>query len=325
MPHTWCKCQSCLVSGPQGRSFSKAEFKIHQLRLQREHDDRQVAAQAVAERDLFMGTVMDPSSDLNNAPSAMWNSREQVQAQASSDSLSADTASTISSAASVVAESVRRLALFSRSTDSSPSHATDDLVGAFDRLGVRGPSPHRTDEVIDALEHMSLADPRQPIATSLDTETSSYSDLDTSSSPVDAPSADPIQYPVDSPPANSHIRIPRLSRDKRENNVLTTRALKTLTDVERLMQTCAAKLNGSPTESVRQDVENTVSRSRQTVEKVTRSTPSIDTLKEMVARHILHIQNRLMELDALHPLETKTDPVEYPNGESSITTRRSSI
>jgi hypothetical protein len=91
------------------------------------------------------------------------------------------------------------------------------------------------------------------------------------------------------------------------------------------MQTCAAKLNDLPAESVCQDVENIVSRSRQTVEKVTRSTPSIDTLKEKVARHILHIQNRLIELDALHPLEIKTNPVEYPNGESSITTRSLSI
>ena len=382
MPHSWCKCQSCLLSGPQGRLFSKPDFKIHQLRLQRECDDRQVAAHAAAENDLFTVVVVDPGSDLNNTPSAMWNSREHVQAQAS---FSADNTPIISSATSVVAEGVRRIALLSHSTDSSPSYVTDDLVAAFDRLGVRG--PHRTGE------HMSLADPQQPI-TSLDTETSfspvdapttdpvaegvrhiapfSHSidsspscvtddlvaafdqlgvsslsphgadegvdalehmdpqqpitslDTETSSSPVDAPSTDPIQYPVDSP-ASSHMRIPRPSRDKRENNVLTTRALKTLTDVERLMQTCAARLNDIPAESVRHEVENTISQSRQTVERVTRSTPSIDALKDKVVQHILHIQNRLIELNALHPLEIKAEPVEYPNGVSSITTRSSSI
>ena len=211
-----------------------------------------------------------------------------------------------------VAEGVRHIAPFSHSIDSSPSCVTDDLVTAFDQLGVSSLSPHGADEGVDALEHM---DPQQPI-TSLDTKTSS--------SPVDAPSTDPIQYPVDSP-ASSHMRIPRPSRDKWENNVLTTRALKTLTDVERLMQTCAARLNDIPAESVRHEVKNTISRSRQTVERVTHSTPSIDALKDKVVQHILHIQNRLIELNALHPLEIKAEPVEYPNGVSSITTRSSSI
>ena len=138
------------------------------------------------------------------------------------------------------------MALFSHSIDSSPSCVTDDLVTAFDQLGVSSLSPHGADEGIDALEHM---DPQQPI-TSLDTKTLS--------SPVDAPSTDPIQYPVDSP-ASSHMCIPWPSHDKWENNVLTTHALKTLTVVERLMQTCAARLNGIPMESIHHEVENTIS------------------------------------------------------------------
>jgi hypothetical protein len=260
----------------------------------------------------------------------MWNSREHVQAQSSLDSFSADTTSTISSAASVVADSVRRLALFPRSPEPSSSRATDDLVGAFDRLGFTS-APDMTDEVMDTFERTSVADPHQAIA-SPNIETSSYPDLDTSpspdldtSSPIDMPSSDPIQYPVDSPPISNRIRMPLPPRDKRENNVLTTRALRILTDVENSIQNCAAKLNGLPTESVRRDVENTVSKSRQSVENVTRSTLSINTLKEKVARHILHVENRLIELDTLQPLEVKTGPVEYPNGESSITTRSSLI
>lgn len=144
-------------------------------------------------------------------------------------------------------EGVHHITLFSHTSDSSPSHVTDDLVTAFDHLGIKG--PHRTDEGVDALEYMSFTDPWKPI-TSLDTETSS--------SPVDVPSTNPIQYPMDSPPVNSHICISQPSHNKQENNVLTMHALKTLTDIERLMQTC------------------------QTVERVTHSTPSIDTLKEKV-------------------------------------------
>src|SRR5882672_1936828 len=67
------------------------------------------------------------------------------------------------------------------------------------------------------------------------------------------------------PPISNRIRMPLPPRDKRENNVLTTRALRILTDVENSIQNCAAKLNGLPTESVRRDVENTVSKSRQSV------------------------------------------------------------
>lgn len=148
MPHSWCKCQSCLLSGLQGHLFSKPDYKIHQL------------------------VVVDPGSNLNNMPSAMWNSWEHVQAQAS---FSADNTPTISSATSVITEGVHSIALLSHSTDSSPSYVTDDLVAAFDHLGIRG--PHRTGK------HMSLADPQQPI-TSLDTKTSS--------SPVDAPTTDPV-------------------------------------------------------------------------------------------------------------------------------------
>ncbi|KIM72043.1 hypothetical protein PILCRDRAFT_16498 [Piloderma croceum F 1598] len=260
----------------------------------------------------------------------MWNSREHVQAQSPLDSFSTDTTSTISSTASIVADSVRRLALFPRSPEPSSSRATDDLVGAFDRLGFTS-APDMTDEDIDTFGCMSFADPHQTIA-SPDIETSSYPDLDASpspdldtSSPIDMPLSDPIQYPVDSPPISSRIRMPLPPRDKRENNVLTTRALKILTDVENSMQNCATKLNSLPTESIRRDVENTVSKSRQSVENVTRSTLSINTLKEKVAGHILHVENRLIELDTLQPLEVKTSPVEYPNGESSITTQRSSI
>ena len=361
------------MSGLQGCSFSKPDFKIHQLQLQCEHDNQQVAAHATAEKDLFMVVVVDPGSDLNNTLSTIWNSQEHVQAQAS---FSADNTPTISSATSVVTEGVHSIALLSHSTDSSPSYVTDDLVTAFDCLGVRG--PHRTGE------HMSLADPQQPI-TSLDTETSSSPvdvpttdpvaegvhhfapfshsidsspscvtddlvaafdqlgvsslsphgadkgidalehmdpqqpiaslDTETLSSPVDAPSTDPIQYPVDSP-ASSHMCIPQPSCDKQESNVLTMHALKTLTDVERLMQTCAARLNDIPVESIHHEVENTISRSCQTVERVTHSTPSIDALKENVVQHILHIQNQLIELNALYPLEIKAEPVEYPNGVS---------
>ena len=172
MPHSWCKCQSCLLSGLQGHLFSKPDYKIHQLWLQCECDNQQVAAHAAAEKDLFMVVVVDPGSNLNNMPSAMWNSWERVQAQAS---FSADNTPTISSATSVIAEGVHSIALLSHSTDSSPFYVTDDLVAAFDHLGIRG--PHRTGK------HMSLADPQQPI-TSLDTKTSS--------SPVDAPTTDPV-------------------------------------------------------------------------------------------------------------------------------------
>ena len=302
MPHSWCKCQSCLLSGPQGCSFSKPDFKIHQLWLWHEHDDQQVAAQAAAEQGLFTVAVVDPGSDLNNALSTMWNSWEHVQAQAS---FSADNTSTIFSAASAVMEGVHHIALFSHFSDPSLSHVTNDLVTAFDHLGIRG--PHRINEGVNALQNMSFTNPWQPI-TSLDTKTSS--------SPVDMPSTDPIQYPMDSPPANSHIPIPWPSCDKQENNVLTTHALKTLMDVERLMQTCAAKLNDMPTESLCHNVENTVSQSCQTVDRVTCSTPSIDTLNEKVVWHILHIQNWLIELDTLHCLEIKANPMEYLNGES---------
>ena len=119
-----------------------------------------------------MVVVVDPGSDLNNTLSAMWNSQEHVQAQAS---FSADNTPTISSATSVVAEGVCCIALLSHSTDSSPSYVTDDLVAAFDHLSIR--DPHRTGK------HMSLADPQQPI-TSLNTKTSS--------SPVDMPTTDPV-------------------------------------------------------------------------------------------------------------------------------------
>ena len=101
--------------------------------------------------------------------------------------------------------------------------------------------------------------------------------------------------------------------------------LKTLTDVERLMQTCAVRLNDIPMESICYEVKNTISQSHQTVERVTCSTPSIDALKEKVVQHILHIQNQLIELNALYPLEIKAEPVEYPNGVSSITTQSLSI
>lgn len=329
MPQPWCKCQSCLLSAPEGRSFSKVDFKIHQLRLQRE----QLAAQATAERDLFTHTVVDAGSELNNAPSAMWNSREHVQARIPSDSFSASTVSTVSSAASAVAESVRRLALSSRSSGSS---STDDLAGAFSSMGLTDPSyntsqsPRIFDEIIHTFEDMSLADPQQPISSS-DVETSPSPDNDASSldnnassSPIE-PSSDPIQPPIESSPVNSRAYISRLSRDKRENNVHTTRALKILTDIEHSMQDCATELNGVPTDSVRQEVENIVSRSRQVVEKVTRSTPSIIALKEKVARRILHVQNRLIELDALQRPEVRASPVEQPNGKSSITTRTWSI
>ena len=93
MPHSWCKCQSCLLSGPHGCLFSKPDFKIHQLWLEREHDDWQVAAQAAAEQGLFTVAVVDLGSNINNTPSTMWNSWEHVQAQTS---FSADNTSTIS-------------------------------------------------------------------------------------------------------------------------------------------------------------------------------------------------------------------------------------
>jgi hypothetical protein len=52
------------------------------------------------------------------------------------------------------------------------------------------------------------------------------------------------------------------------------------------MHESAGKLAGSPAKSVRDDVKNTISQSRQKVEKVTRSTPQINDLKEKVARPV---------------------------------------
>jgi hypothetical protein len=83
------------------------------------------------------------------------------------------------------------------------------------------------------------------------------------------------------------------------------------------MQECVAKLSGLPAKSVWDDVANSVSQSRQRVEKVTRSTPSINTLKKKVASHILHVENRLIELDTLFP-SPRVGTVEHANGESSL-------
>jgi hypothetical protein len=82
MPSIWCKCHGCLALSPEGSSFSKAEYKIHQLRLQREEQNQLLASQLAIENELFGRSVADSISAPFDAPSAMWNSRGHIQARA---------------------------------------------------------------------------------------------------------------------------------------------------------------------------------------------------------------------------------------------------
>ena len=315
MPQRWCQCQSCLTFGPQGRSFPNAEFKIHQLRLQREQQDPSSSALAAAQNDLFARSVADSDSVSHDAPSAMWNSREHIQAQASDESSLADSTITASTL-SVIAKSIRRLTLFQH-TESS--HATDDLTETLQQLDITDihGSPNSASHTGISSSHAADDTPNQlnvmdshssPAALS---PVSSHDRADT----FDSPSITDSLLPSINSPNTSRSQASIFARNKRENNVHTTRALKILKEVKKLMEECATKLNGSPTRSVRDDIANTVSQSRQKVENVTRDTPSIKTLKERVARHILHVENRLVELDSLFPSDSKTGPVEYTNRE----------
>ena len=320
MPPIWCQCQSCLASGPHGRSFSKVDFKIHQLRLQREQQDSPLSSQASAENELFTRSVADSASAPPNAPSAMWNSREHIQAQTLDESPLRDSPNPAATT-SIIAESLRRLTSSSRIESPLP-HATGDLAATFHRLDISDiqetpiTPPHAETSIIHEADDFAEGSHPPPI-TSSQSEPSSSHTADTFDLPniTDSPPS-----PVDAPGPNRHLHAPR---DKRENNVLTTRALKTLNDIEQLMQDSAGKLSGSPMKSVRDDVANTLSQSRQKVAKVTRSTPRIDALKETVAQHILHVENRLIELDTLFPpsLDDRSGPVEHSNGESLFTTQ----
>jgi hypothetical protein len=311
MPQTWCKCHGCLALGPQGRPFSKADYKIHQLRLQREEQDRPLASQSAVENELFARSVADDDSVPFNAPSAMWNSREHIQAQPSAKSSSPESASTTTTA-SFVADSIRRLTSSSRNELSSP-RGTDDLAQSLARRDIRAThiapvNPAETsavreaDNLADSFDRLNIMGSHPPPITSSHVDTSDLPNV-----------TDPSSSPVDSPAINRRLH----ARDKLEDNVHTIRALKTLNDIEQLMQECADKLVGSPTKSVRDDVANTVFQSRQKVEKVTRSTPQINVLKAKVAKHILHVENRVIELDTLFPSapDDRNVPVEYSNGE----------
>jgi hypothetical protein len=318
MPLIWCQCQSCLTSGPHGRSFSKVDFKTHQLRLQREQQDSPLSSQASAENELFARSVADSASAPPNAPSAMWNSREHIQAQTLDESPLRDSPNPATTA-SIIAESLRRLTLSSRIESPSP-HATDDLATTFHRLDISDiqethiAPPHAETSIIHEADDFAEGSHPSPI-TSPQSEPSSSQTADT----FDLSNiTDPPPSPVDAPGPNRHLHDPR---NKQENNVHTTRALKILNGIEQLMQESAGKLCGSPTKSVRDDVANTLSQSRQKVAKVTRSTPRINALKEMVAQHILHVENRLIELDTLFPPspEDGSGPVEHSNGESLFT------
>jgi hypothetical protein len=311
MPQTWCKCHGCLASGPGGRSFSRAEYKIHQLRLQREEQqDRPLASQSAVENELFARSVADNNSVPFDAPSAMWNSREHIQARAFDISPSPDSANTTTTT-SFVADSIRRLTSHNQP---SSTRDTDDLAETFDRLNIGAthiisatpaetPLIHDANNLADEFDQLNVTGSHPSPITSSHANTSYLPNI-----------MDPSPSSVDSPASNRHLHA---SRDKRETNVHTTRALKVLHDVDRLMQENAGKLVGSPTKSVRDGVANTISQSRQKVEKVTRSTPQINASKENVARHILHVENRLIELDTLFPSThgDRTVPVEHSNGE----------
>jgi hypothetical protein len=282
---------------------------MHQLRLQREEQDRPLASKSAVENELFARSVADDDSVPFNAPSAMWNSREHIQAQASAKPSSPDSANTTTTA-SFVADSIRRLTESSRNESSLP-RGTDDLAESLTRLDIQATSvtPAETSTVREANNLADSFDRLDIMGSHPSPTTSSHADTS------DPPNVtDPYYPPVDFPPINRRLHSPR---DKREESVHTTRALKTLDDIKRLMQECAGKLVGSPTKSVRDDVATAVFQSRQKVERVTRSTPQINVLKAKVTEHMLHVENRVIELDTLFPPapDDRTIPVEYSNGE----------
>ena len=188
------------------------------------------------------------------------------------------------------------------------------------------PSSHTSNEFIDAFSRMRLGDTCQaPSPSSCPDASSRPSDdlANVTPPPTETSSSHTAdEFPANCPQVNQHSRTPLPHRDKREHNIHTSRALKILNDIDLGMEDCAIKIRGEPTQSVREDAANAVSESRRVVEKVTRSTPSINTLKDKVARHILHVENRLIELDTLLPLEVAKGPTEYSNGEISIITQR---
>jgi hypothetical protein len=140
MPQIWCQCHTCIALDPQGCSFSKADYKIHQLRLQREGQDQLFTSQTAVENELFARSVVESNTVTSNAPSAMWNLREHIQAQTSDKSSSPDSAGT-TTMASIVADSICHLTLSSHHEPSSP-HRTDDLAKIHLRYLPNSCHPH---------------------------------------------------------------------------------------------------------------------------------------------------------------------------------------
>jgi hypothetical protein len=196
MPQIWCQCHTCIALGPQGRSFSKADYKIHQLRLQHEGQDRLFTSQTAVENELFARSVADSDTVTSNAPSAMWNSREHIQAQTSDKSSSPDSAGTTTTA-SIVADSIRRLTLSSHREPSS-SHRTDDLAEILQGLDISDTCPTPATPTRDFVDGFA------PNTTDSQPPTPS-SNIDTPNLPniMDSPPS-----PSDPPAPNRHLHIP---------------------------------------------------------------------------------------------------------------------
>jgi hypothetical protein len=129
-------------------------------------------------------------------------------------------------------------------------------------------------------------------------------------------SAEPDETPSSpSPPSppKHPAPTPESKFDKRERNERTRTALKVLTSVDTQIGTLWQNLLTKPTHEVLMDAESRLVHLGSVVNRVTRSTPSIDTKKEETVTLLRRLESRVLEWRVIVP-QAKGNPIAFSNG-----------
>jgi hypothetical protein len=161
---------------------------------------------------------------------------------------------------------------------------------------------------------ISFPDQNTPLTPSIIGSSSQQLSAPATASPVPQP---PAQNNPNFPPAPELSAMEEKSLNRKELDRRTVQAKEVLLSIQSKIQKCSQELMSLPSYDVLQELEATISHLHCQIQKIHRSTPSLDNLKALVLEQLNQLETQVTELKITTP-DHSHKPKSYSTGEIGL-------
>jgi hypothetical protein len=165
-------------------------------------------------------------------------------------------------------------------------------------------------DIVESVTRLSLAVPSSNLP--INNATPSTAPIPLSDAADNTAASTLTLMPSISPPPHNEMREQRRVQ-KKEKNHRTSKILRIFDRIDVEIAACQRKLDGTPMLDVLQEIEMTLSYLHPAVERVKRSTPSIDARKRHIVEQLESLESRVSGWRLLIPASMQ-DPISYNAG-----------